>query len=65
MKGNYANKSHAHKPKKGKGSYNRIEVIDHTLVGEGRCLLLRRDRMQVEHSEQDNGQTLKIFVTEE
>lgn len=45
----------------------RLEIIDHTKPSEdggGRTVVFDRDGKQVELSYQDEGRTLKIFITE-
>lgn len=47
-------------------SVSRVEVIDHTKSfeeGGGRCYVKWQSGMKVELSEQDDGKTLKIFIT--
>lgn len=43
-------------------SITRFEVIDHTKNGNGRILVVRN--MKVELSLQDDGKTLKVFLTQ-
>lgn len=42
---------------------NRVEVIDHTLSGAGRAYC-KYGNLNLEFSVQDDGQTLKIFITD-
>lgn len=42
-------------------SVRRLEIIDHTLTGEGRAYIQRGD-LDVEMELQDNNQTVKIFI---
>lgn len=55
----FSDKGEAVREQKG---VTRFEVIDHTKTGEGR-LLVRRG-VTVSLSFQDDGRTLKIFLTE-
>lgn len=44
---------------------NRIEVIDHTRTGEGRALVKWENfKFDVEFDIQDDGKTIKIFLSE-
>lgn len=43
---------------------NRFEVIDHTSGGEGRVFTKWLDNLVVELSYQDDGRTLKVFLSE-
>jgi hypothetical protein len=46
---------------------NRVEVIDHTKsvdAGGGRAYTFWKDGVSVEFELQDDGRTLKIFITE-
>jgi hypothetical protein len=43
---------------------NRVEVINHSKDGEGREYVIWKDNIKVEQDLQDNGRTLKIFITD-
>lgn len=46
---------------------NRVEIIDHTLPveeGGGRCYVKWAEDIEVSQSIQDDGRTLKIFITQ-
>ena len=42
---------------------NRVEVIDHATGGDRAYVFWEKEPHEVELSEQDDGRTLKIFIT--
>lgn len=43
---------------------SRIEIIDHTPTGTGRDYVKWEDQLDVKLSLQDDGRTLKVFISE-